>query len=84
MNASAHLQYQSDWVDSTLFEKLYPFSRRTFFLWIEEGKLTPYRPSPRKTLVKRSEVDRLIEASKAENPVDRIVDETMRELGVGE
>lgn len=81
MNTLAHSQFQADWIDSTIFAQIYPFSRRTFFAWIAEGKLIPYRPSARKTLVRRSDVDRLIEASRAENPIDQIVEETLAELG---
>ena len=53
------------YIDSRTFEFEYNFSTRTFFAWIKAGKLTAYRPSPRKTLVKREEVERLIEASRA-------------------
>lgn len=84
MSDATYFQSQRDWIDSTLFEQIYPFKRRTFFAWIAEGKLTPYRPSPRKTLVRRGDVDRLIEASRAENPIDQIVTEVMSGIGAGE
>lgn len=71
------------YVDAQAFRQEFSLSPRTFFLWIKEGKLTPFKPSKRKTLVKRADVNRVIEASKVENPIDRLVDETMRELGVG-
>ncbi|MGH7963612.1 MAG: helix-turn-helix transcriptional regulator [Candidatus Binatia bacterium] len=74
----------NSYIDFRAFERETTLSRRTFFHWIAQGRLAAYRPSPRKTLVKRSDVDRIIEASKAENPIDQIVDEVMAELGVGE
>lgn len=71
------------YLDFRAFERDYSLSRRTFFAWIASGKLTAYRPSSRKTLVKRSDVERLLEASKQENNLDALVDEMMRELGAG-
>ena len=71
---------QVEWIDSERFEQLYPYKRRTFFLWIADGRLTAYKPSKRKTLVKRQDVERLLEASRTENNLDKVVDETMRDL----
>ncbi len=77
MDATTHfVQY----VDSERFEREYSLSRRTFFLWIAEGKLTAYKPSKRKTLVKRADVERLIESSKSGIDINRIVDETVAEV----
>jgi hypothetical protein len=44
----------SQYIDSERFERDYSLSRRTFLLWIAEGKLMAYKPSKRKTLVKRA------------------------------
>ena len=66
-----------DWLDAKLFEIHFPFSQRFFWKLIAEGKLTPYRPSKRKTLVRRVDVERLLEASKAGADLDKIVDEVM-------
>jgi excisionase family DNA binding protein len=62
MSISLHDSY----VDAKTFERDYSLSARTFFLWIKEGKLTAYKPSARKTLVKRAEVDRLLGQFRAE------------------
>jgi excisionase family DNA binding protein len=76
MNTSLHANY----LDARHFETEFSLSRRTFFLWIKEGKLTAYKPSKRKTLVKRTDVEKLLEASRAPNDLDCIVDECVREM----
>ena len=80
MNTLMHASL-TEFIDARRFEERYSLSRRTFFAWIAEGKIEAYRPSKRKTLVKRSEVDRLIEASRSTSHMEAIVDETLRELG---
>jgi len=70
----------SDWIDAKRFERDYPFSSRTFWLWISQGRLSVYKPSKRKTLVKRSDVEKILEASKAGADLDRIVNETVAEV----
>jgi excisionase family DNA binding protein len=70
----------TEWLDAKRFVSEYPFSQRTFWQWIAEGKLTPYRPSRRKTLVKRSEVEQIIEASKASADLDTVINETVAEV----
>ena len=77
-----NISSQEVYIDAKKFERDFSLSPRTFFLWIKEGKLTAYKPSKRKTLVKRADIERLLEASRAPNDLDKIVDETMRELGV--
>jgi excisionase family DNA binding protein len=77
MNISEHA---NSYVDSKHFETEFSLSRRTFFLWIKEGRLAAYKPSSRKTLVKRADVEKLLEASRAPNDLDRIVDETVAEV----
>ena len=76
MNISVHDGY----VDARTFERDFSLSSRTFFLWIKEGKLTPYKPSKRKTLVKRADVEQLLEASKAGIALDKLVNETVAEV----
>ncbi len=68
------------WLDFRRFEEEFSLSRRTFFEWIKTGILTAYRPSKRKTLVRRSEVKRFLEASRAENNLAKIVDEVVAEM----
>ena len=60
---------QSEWIDAAKFEVLYSLSRRTYWLWIAEGKLHAYKPCKRKTLVKRSDVEKILEGYKRE--IDR-------------
>ncbi|HEV8716342.1 MAG TPA: helix-turn-helix domain-containing protein [Candidatus Binatia bacterium] len=79
MNTTTHA-LQSEWIDAAKFEVLYSLSRRTYWQWIAEGKLTPYRPCKRKTLVKRSDVEKILEASRAGADLDAIVDETVAEV----
>ncbi len=68
------------YVDAKTFERDYSLSARTFFLWIAEGKLTAYKPCKRKTLVKRSDIEKILEASRAGADLDKIVDEVVREV----
>jgi hypothetical protein len=70
----------SDWIDAKCFEHDYPFSSRTFWLWISQGRLPAYKPSKRKTLVRRSDVEKILEASRAGVDIDRIVNETVSEV----
>lgn len=69
-----------EFIDSRRFEELYCLSRRTFFLWIAEGKIDAYRLSKRKTLVKRADIERVIEASRSASNIDRIVNEVVAEV----
>jgi excisionase family DNA binding protein len=71
----------SDWVDLNQAERIYPFSRRTFWLWISEGRLAAYRPGRRKILLKRSDIDKLIEATRTGADLDVVVDKVLIELG---
>jgi excisionase family DNA binding protein len=80
------LQIQSEGIDAAKFEVLYSLSRRTYWQWITEGKLTAYKPCKRKTLVKRSDVEKILEASRTGTDLDRIIDEVVRDVagcGIG-
>jgi hypothetical protein len=66
-------QVHDSYIDAKAFARDFSLSPRTFFLWIKEGKLLAYRPAKRKTLVKRAEVERLLEASKAPTGGERSV-----------
>jgi excisionase family DNA binding protein len=70
----------STFIDAKIFERDYHLSRRTFFLWIAQGRLSAFKPSRRKTLVKREDVERLIEASRVERDLEKIVDEALRDV----
>lgn len=71
------------YVDARTFERDFSLSSRTFFLWIKEGRLPAYKPSKRKTLVKRADIERLLESSKAGADLDKLVDEVVSGLGAG-
>jgi len=77
MSISLHDSY----VDAKTFERDFSLSPRTFFLWIKEGRLPAYKPSKRKTLVRRADVERLLGASRVPNNLEQIVDDVMAELG---
>jgi excisionase family DNA binding protein len=64
MSISARVS-QIEWLDARRFEEVFSLSKRTFFAWIADGRLTAYRPSARKTLVRKEDVVRVLEASKA-------------------
>lgn len=68
----------AEFIDARRFEELYSLSRRTFFLWIQERRLVAYKPSTRKTLVRRSDVEKLLEASRADGDIDALVEDTLK------
>lgn len=70
----------SDWIDLNQFERLYPFSRRTAWVWISEGRIPAYRPGRRKVLLKRSDIDKMIESKRVNVDIDKIVTETLAEV----
>ena len=72
-----------EWIDLNLAERLYPYSRRQFWYWITEGRLTAYRPTKRKVILKRSEVDKFLESKRVGADLDAIVDEVVREVAGG-
>jgi len=65
------------YVNARTFERDYSLSTRTFFLWIKEGKLTAYKPCARRTLVKRSDVEKILEASRAGADLEKLVNEVV-------
>lgn len=70
----------SEWLDARRFEEVFSLSRRTMFSWIADGRLAAYRPSKRKTLLERQDVEKLLEASRSVCALDKIVDETVAEV----
>jgi hypothetical protein len=70
----------SDWIALSQVDSAYPLSPRTAWKLIAEGKLKAYKPFSKKTLLRRSEIDRLIERSQVGLDLDRIVDETVAEV----
>jgi excisionase family DNA binding protein len=73
----------STFIDARTFERDYHLSRRTFFKWIEQGRLTAFKPSRRRTFVKRADVERLIEESRVERDLEKIINEIVREVQEG-
>ena len=67
---STSTPFQDEFIDARRFEELFSLSRRTFFLFIADGRLPAFKPSKRKTLVKYSDVVRLLEASRADLNTD--------------
>ena len=72
--------YPPEWVDLNLAERLYPYSRRQFWYWISEGLIPVYRPTTRKVLLRRSEIDRFLESKRIGADLDRLVNETVAEV----
>jgi excisionase family DNA binding protein len=71
----------NEWLDLKQAEHMYPISKRTFWQWITKGKLCIYRPfAGRKVLLKRVDIDRLIEAACEHSDLDRIVKDTLADL----
>ena len=76
MNISTHAS-QSDWLDLGQAEREGPFSKRTLWSLISAGQLPAYRPLKKKILIKRSDLDKLIESKRVGADLDRIVDEVV-------
>jgi hypothetical protein len=72
-----------EWLDLNQVERLYPYSRRQFWYWITEGRLTVYRPTKRKIILKRSEIDKFLESNRVGADLEQLVDETSAEIGGG-
>jgi hypothetical protein len=81
LNTMHVLPSSPEWVDLNQAERLYPFSRRQFWYWITEGRLTAYRPTKRKVILKRSEIDKFLESRRVGADLDKIVDEVLAEVG---
>ena len=75
---------QSDWIDLKTAEKEFPFSKRTLWDLIANGRLPSYRPLPKKVLVKRPDLNKLIESSRVGADLDQTVDDITAGLGQGE
>lgn len=69
-----------DWLDLKQIEREFPVSKRSLWVWISSGKLPAYRPF-RKVLVKRSDLEKLLEATRVGADLEKLIDETLGELG---
>lgn len=76
MNTATHIS-QSDWVDLGQADREGPFSKRTLWTLISTGQLPAYRPLKKKVLIKRSDLNKLIESKRVGADLDRIVDEVV-------
>lgn len=70
----------SDWIDLNQFERLYPYSRRQAWYWISQGIIPSYRPTKRKVLLRRSEIDAFLASKRVGADLDKLVDDVMNEL----
>jgi excisionase family DNA binding protein len=78
MNTATHTQ-QTEWLDLKQAEREFPLSRRTLWTWISSGRLPAYKPF-RKTLVKRSDLVRMLESTRIGVDLGKLVDETVAEV----
>ena len=72
---------QSDWLDLGQAEREGPFSKRTLWTLISTDQLPAYRPLKKKILIRRSDLNRLIESKRVGADLDRLVDEVLAEVG---
>ena len=61
-----------DWLTLRQADAEGPFSRRTLWKFIASGRLQAYRPLPKKILIRRSDLTRLIEASAVVSDLDQV------------
>ena len=71
---------QSDYVDLSQSDREGPFSKRTLWTLIKTGQLPAYRPLKKKILIRRSDLNKLIEAKRIGADLDKIVNETVAEI----
>lgn len=79
MSTSAHIS-QSEWLDLAQADREGPFSKRTLWTFISTGQLPAYRPLKRKVLIKRSDLNRLLEAGRVGADLDTLVEEVVAEI----
>ena len=79
MDVTKHTS-QFEWLDLKSAEQSYPFSKRTLWAWIAQGKLPAYKPFKRKTLVRRTDIEKILAESRVGVDLDQVVDEAVRDL----
>lgn len=72
-------QNQREWLDLKQAESEFPVSKRTLWAWISSGRLPAYQPF-RKTLVKRADLEKLLESTRIGADLDRIANEAVAEV----
>jgi hypothetical protein len=70
----------SDWIDLAQADREGPFPKRTLWMLISNGQLAAYRPLKKKIFIKRSDLNKLIEASRVGADLDKMVDEEVAEV----
>jgi hypothetical protein len=70
----------SIFLDARGFRRDYGLSERLYFHLIKIGEFTAYKPSRRLTLVKRSDVEKWIEKSRAGADLNKIVTEVIADV----
>jgi excisionase family DNA binding protein len=79
MNTPIHISH-SEWVALTQAGREGPFSKRTLWKLISTGQLPAYRPLKKKILIKRSDLNKLIEDKRVGADLDKLVNEVMAEV----
>ena len=78
---STHLHNATaDWIDLGRADREGPFSKRTLWTLISTGQLPAYRPLKKKILIKRSDLNKLIESKRVGADLDKIVDKVVKEV----
>lgn len=73
----------SEWLSLKQAEQVYPISRRTFWKWISEGRLPAFKPFGRKVLLRRSDIDKVLAATRVGADLDAIADEAVDDVCSG-
>jgi excisionase family DNA binding protein len=66
-------------IDLSQAEALYSISKRTLWTWISENRLSAYQPL-KKTLIRRSELEALIEKARVGADLDGLVNQVVSEV----
>lgn len=69
-----------DWVDLGQADREGPFSKRTIWKLISSGELPAYRPLKKKILIKRSDLNKLIESKRVGADLDKLVETILAEV----
>lgn len=72
MSTTAHTT-RIDWLDLGQADREGPFSKRTLWTLISTGQLPAYRPLKKKILIKRSDLNKLIEAKRVGADLDEAI-----------
>jgi excisionase family DNA binding protein len=70
----------TDWLDLGQADREGPLSKRTLWTLISTGQLPAYRPLKKKILIKRSDLNRILESKRVGADLDKIVDDVVAEV----